>query len=518
MFPFIDILDRLPFFDGDRESASDFLSTFEYFVQMCKWQPAVSINILKARLRGNARVIAENHPVLFQILNWEEFKFEFLNLFKPDCLDIEFKFRNTIQGSNEKVQEYAYRILKFKSMLMENSSEAAQEMVDQQLKCQFIKGILHCFKRAVLVGKPRTFSDAIDLAANEELIQEQLREISKYRNSLCMEVSPFGECTGKSDTFSQNICLCCGQYGHLKEYCPDFLQLTRRNEKTLIPSVTGLSEQEHCFNNFISNNFEVNSVIQDKSSNQGCEVQTDLFSSVLARQENEWYVEDKPCESEAQTIVLGTSQLEKDENNMVNRVEEKETVKPKPMPRRRFTVETSIKPPVPTPRHRFMMESEPKGDLVLAQDGGKCNASSGDAEFQETREAAEVKDFDLGCVLSNDVSEDIEGSRGSTCQEDTILEVASSEPAYCVVEEIFREEKSTVIPKTMSTFSPETKIIHVATTTEYSDVISMTEAPTREEHKCRGENVFLRLFSGRPPDKICKEPARKTIRRYIGFL
>lgn len=186
------ICSRLPFFSGNTgESVNDFVTSFEYCSQVGNWPTDKSVLLAKSSLKGDAKLFVECHPVLSLTLNWAEFKRLLVERFSPkrDNYTIERQFSTCIQHRGETVETYACRLRALARYLHKSSENvheqrAIDRIIDDRLIKQFSVGVLPNLQRDLLLNRPSTFAEAIEIAKNVESVEESIRVNPNSVNSL----------------------------------------------------------------------------------------------------------------------------------------------------------------------------------------------------------------------------------------------------------------------------------------------------------------------------------------------
>ncbi|KAH8009509.1 hypothetical protein HPB51_018155 [Rhipicephalus microplus] len=168
----------VPSFTGDAAGPNIryFLQILEQVGRMGGWQDSQLIGIARCKMLGAAYDFAWRDDSVTAASTYSEFRALALERFDTEPLSSKVeRFRNARQNAEEEARSFANRVRLLGTATLANSSgeEPAKtqlrcEILAEQMLSQFLTGLRDPVRRFVLSRDPKSFDEAIDVAAKEE--------------------------------------------------------------------------------------------------------------------------------------------------------------------------------------------------------------------------------------------------------------------------------------------------------------------------------------------------------------
>lgn len=172
-----EILTVIPTFSGQDEkySVDDFIDQIENHKEIGKWTEDITCRIAKTRLLGKAARIFRANPQTANFTTWNEMK-EFLkNRINPhiSSTKADYNFVACTQQQGEVIDEFAFRFSlaaeKAKPEASDPSEAPALKKFHEGRKLEyFINGVKGPLQQFLITAKPKTYSEAVQLAREHE--------------------------------------------------------------------------------------------------------------------------------------------------------------------------------------------------------------------------------------------------------------------------------------------------------------------------------------------------------------
>lgn len=169
----------VPSFTGDGHGVNivDFLHVLEAVGRLGGWSDAQLVGIARCKMVGAAYDFAWHDEAAAAAKTYAEFKERAQKRFdtEPECEKLR-KFMCACQKDAEDVQSFAARLRTLGNAAMggrgdvepESKREIRRELLDEQLRTQFLNGLRGPIKRFTLSRDPKTLDEAVDAAVLEE--------------------------------------------------------------------------------------------------------------------------------------------------------------------------------------------------------------------------------------------------------------------------------------------------------------------------------------------------------------
>ncbi|KAL1444081.1 hypothetical protein MTO96_045686 [Rhipicephalus appendiculatus] len=175
----------VPSFTGDSAGPNirDFLQILEQVGRMGGWQDSQLIGIARCKMLGAAHDFAWRDDKVAAASTFPEFRSLALERFDTEPLSSRVeRFRNARQNAGEEARSFANRVRLLGTATLAGSSgedsakaQLRREILAEQMLSQFLTGLRDPVRRFVLSRDPKTFDEAIDVAAREELNEKLSR-------------------------------------------------------------------------------------------------------------------------------------------------------------------------------------------------------------------------------------------------------------------------------------------------------------------------------------------------------
>lgn len=175
----------VPSFTGDAAGPNirDFLQILEQVGRMGGWQDGQLIGIARCKMLGAAHDFAWRDDNVAAATTFPEFRALALERFDTEPLSSKVeRFRNARQNAGEDARSFANRVRLLGTATLAGSSgeesakaQLRREILAEQMLSQFLTGLRDPVRRFVLSRDPKTFDEAIDVAAREELNEKLSR-------------------------------------------------------------------------------------------------------------------------------------------------------------------------------------------------------------------------------------------------------------------------------------------------------------------------------------------------------
>ncbi|XP_064465241.1 uncharacterized protein LOC135376668 [Ornithodoros turicata] len=163
--------------DGQGPSISEYFDVIELIAFMSAWSDTQKLGLSKCRMSGAAYDFAWKDVRAKSAKTYEEFKKVAVSRFDTETDSVRRrKFLEAKQGLNEDVRKFASRIQSLAYDTLRPSGDSknaereryAREILEDELRTQFVAGLRDPVRRFVLSKKPAEFDDAVQAAADEE--------------------------------------------------------------------------------------------------------------------------------------------------------------------------------------------------------------------------------------------------------------------------------------------------------------------------------------------------------------
>ncbi|KAH6938012.1 hypothetical protein HPB50_006386 [Hyalomma asiaticum] len=176
------LLNTVPSFTGDGTGSTieDFLRILEQVGRLGGWSDTEVIGIGRCKMAGAAFDFAWRDENVAAAVTYSEFKTLALKRFDTEPMSSKIeKFWNAKQNAGEEVRSFAerLRILGTATLGIVSGEDPAKtqlrrEILEEELLSRFTAGLRDPVRRFVLSHEPRTFEEAVEVAAREEQIDK----------------------------------------------------------------------------------------------------------------------------------------------------------------------------------------------------------------------------------------------------------------------------------------------------------------------------------------------------------
>ncbi|GFU76570.1 retrovirus-related Pol polyprotein from transposon 412 [Trichonephila clavipes] len=179
------LIDLIPMYDGGESlGIRRFLEKLNDVANLGKWSNDEKVIILKLKLAGIAEEFFLSDPTHSHLTEFNHIARVHVSIFEkavPLSTRLQL-FSSCIQGSSESVQEFAARINKQGTQILQSGNSAQNTAVrnanDQLLQSRFISGLRNDIRRFVLARDPINLEESINAA----LIEEQNVKLNQIAN------------------------------------------------------------------------------------------------------------------------------------------------------------------------------------------------------------------------------------------------------------------------------------------------------------------------------------------------
>ncbi|GFW03353.1 uncharacterized protein TNCV_4544351 [Trichonephila clavipes] len=187
------LIDLIPMYDGGESlGIRRFLEKINDVANLGKWSNDEKVTILKLKLAGIAEEFFLSDPTHSLLTEYNDIVRILIKRFEkavPLSKRLQL-FSSCIQGSSERVQEFAARINKLGTQIFQSGNSAQNTAVrnanDQLLQSRFISGLRNDIHRFVLARDPMNLDESISAA----LIEEQNMKLNLIANDERFCLSP----------------------------------------------------------------------------------------------------------------------------------------------------------------------------------------------------------------------------------------------------------------------------------------------------------------------------------------
>ncbi|KAH6927136.1 hypothetical protein HPB50_027452 [Hyalomma asiaticum] len=245
--------------DGTGSTIEDFLRILEQVGRLGGWSDTEVIGIGRCKMAGAAFDFAWRDENVAAAVTYSEFKTLALKRFDTEPMSSKIeKFWNAKQNAGEEVRSFAerLRILGTATLGIVSGEDPAKtqlrrEILEEELLSRFTAGLRDPVRRFVLSHEPRTFEEAVEVAAREEQIDKlcarsiqhgsdsaEERELQNRLDRLekliekSLGLPEYGQDTEerqRCSTAPPPRCYDCDRFGHIARECVP-RQLDQRNE------------------------------------------------------------------------------------------------------------------------------------------------------------------------------------------------------------------------------------------------------------------------------------------------
>ncbi|KAH6947684.1 hypothetical protein HPB50_020725 [Hyalomma asiaticum] len=255
------LINTVPSFTGDGMGSAieDFLRILEQVGRLGGWRDTELIGIGRCKMAGAAFEFAWRDENVAAAVTYSEFKTLALKRFDTEPMSSKIeKFWNAKQNAGEEVRSFGerLRILGTATLGIVSGEDPAKtqlrrEILEEELLSRFTAGLRDPVRRFVLSHEPRTFEEAVEIAAREEQIDKlcarsihhgsdsaEERELQNRLDRLeklierSLGLPEYGQDTEerqRCSTAPPPRCYDCDRFGHVARECVG-RQLDLRNE------------------------------------------------------------------------------------------------------------------------------------------------------------------------------------------------------------------------------------------------------------------------------------------------
>lgn len=169
----------VPSFTGDATGPNirDFFQMLEQVGRLGGWQDNQLIGIARCKMQGPAQDFAWRDENVSAATAFAEFKSLALKRFDTEPISSKVeRFFNARQNAGEEVRSFANRVRMLGTATLADVSaedsakvQMRREILSGQMLSQFLTGLRDPVRRFVLSRDPKTFDEAIEVAAKEEI-------------------------------------------------------------------------------------------------------------------------------------------------------------------------------------------------------------------------------------------------------------------------------------------------------------------------------------------------------------
>lgn len=228
----------------------DFLQILEQVANMGGWQEKQMIGMARCKMVAAAQDFAWRDEEVASAATYKSFKALALKRFDNEPASIKVqKFLNARQNVGEDARSFASRLKKLGAETLgdveaEDASKKClrREILNEQLLSQFLNGLCDPVRRFALSRDPKTFPDAVEVAAREEEIEKTTRaraaavrqlEDTREKSELSTRLERLERLLEESlrirsqsepseeprQRGNLGVCFSCGRPGHFARFC-----------------------------------------------------------------------------------------------------------------------------------------------------------------------------------------------------------------------------------------------------------------------------------------------------------
>lgn len=236
---------------GGEGSIREFLTMVEQVANMGAWSDDNTMCLCKCKMSGVAKEFVWNDARARSAKTFAELRLILLGRFDTEPQTVRMqRFMGARQLPSEDVRSFATRVqmLARATVMDSDGSEEArslirQELLVEQMRSQFVAGLRDPVRRFVMSRDPKSFDEAVDVAAKEEANEslsngvagirvvresegtdqtemQQLKERLTNIERMLMEQTQMpsgGRRSGRSR--GPLTCFACGRIGHIARHC-----------------------------------------------------------------------------------------------------------------------------------------------------------------------------------------------------------------------------------------------------------------------------------------------------------
>ena len=198
----------IPVFSGDTTKipVREFIKNVTAAGKLTNCNDSQLAEIAKIKLTGLANVFLDAHPHLDEA-DWPTLKKELQKRFSDteEHQDKKYSLRDCVQGATEPVREYVMRLKQLGYQTVKPCRDNAEfkireEILQEELLAQFMKGLSLSVKHAVYTRNPKTLDDAAD----EAIRQEKFIKSNTTQQVCALTPTPRPRVSRRSDFEQQN--------------------------------------------------------------------------------------------------------------------------------------------------------------------------------------------------------------------------------------------------------------------------------------------------------------------------
>jgi hypothetical protein len=188
-----EMINLIPEFSGDLKGGTkvkEWIDKIDSVAQLLDWTQDERCIVGRLRAKGQALTFI-NTTDLRKTVSWKTFRSMIIERFQieePTAYKVQ-RYLNCKQLPGEPVLEYATRIraLAYRTIKLDGTTLEKQirtKVLEESLLDQFLLGLDNKIKRYVLIGQPKSFQEAVNLACKETLNELMVKEKSYAVNAL----------------------------------------------------------------------------------------------------------------------------------------------------------------------------------------------------------------------------------------------------------------------------------------------------------------------------------------------